>query len=140
MEKITLFFLVLRQKINPKIAIAVFVENAGFGATYAAPIASLMVEKYLNDTIAKKRKAIEERMFKAKLIKDMEVGIPKTPEQLRQDSLAKVKAKNDRIKFVEDSIKTAKQKSKDQKEKAETVILLPLIEKKKRFFRNDSAK
>jgi hypothetical protein len=48
----------------------------------------------------------------------MEVGIPKTPEQLRQDSLAKVKAKNDRIKFVEDSIKTAKQKSKDQKEKA----------------------
>jgi hypothetical protein len=31
-------------------------------------------------------------MFKAKLIKDMEVGIPKTPEQLRQDSLAKVKA------------------------------------------------
>jgi penicillin-binding protein 2 len=105
-------------KDNPKIAIAVFVENAGFGATYAAPIASLMVEKYLNDTIAKKRIPLQERMFKAKLIKDMEVGIPKTPEQLRQDSLAKVKAKNDRIKFVEDSIKTAKQKSKDQKEKA----------------------
>jgi penicillin-binding protein 2 len=105
-------------KDNPKIAIAVFVENAGFGATYAAPIASLMVEKYLNDTIAKKRIPLQERMFKAKLIKDMEVGIPKTPEQLRQDSLAKVKAKNDRMKFVEDSIKTAKQKSKDQKEKA----------------------
>ena len=105
-------------KDNPKIAIAVFVENAGFGATYAAPIASLMVEKYLNDTIAKKRIPLQERMFKAKLIKDMEVGIPKTPEQLRQDSMAKVKAKNDRIKFVEDSIKTAKQKSKDQKEKA----------------------
>jgi penicillin-binding protein 2 len=34
-------------KENPKIAIAVFVENAGFGATYAAPIASLMVEKYI---------------------------------------------------------------------------------------------
>ena len=32
---------------NPKIAIAVFIENAGFGGTWAAPIASLMIEKYL---------------------------------------------------------------------------------------------
>jgi penicillin-binding protein 2 len=39
-------------RVNPKIAIAVVVENAGFGATYAAPIASLMIEKYLRDTIA----------------------------------------------------------------------------------------
>src|ERR1700752_4653015 len=38
-------------KDKPKIAIAVIVENGGFGADYAAPIASLMVEKYLNDTI-----------------------------------------------------------------------------------------
>lgn len=37
---------------NPKIAIAVFVENAGFGGTWAAPIASLMMEKYLTGTIA----------------------------------------------------------------------------------------
>lgn len=32
---------------NPKIAIAVVVENAGFGATFAAPVASLMMEQYL---------------------------------------------------------------------------------------------
>ncbi len=37
---------------HPKIAVAVVVENAGFGATYAAPIASLMVEQYLKDSIA----------------------------------------------------------------------------------------
>ncbi|MCM1034276.1 MAG: penicillin-binding protein 2 [Paludibacter sp.] len=36
---------------NPAIAIAVVVENAGFGATWAAPIASLLAEKYLTDTI-----------------------------------------------------------------------------------------
>ena len=36
---------------NPKIAIAVYVENGGWGATWAVPIASLMIEKYLNDTI-----------------------------------------------------------------------------------------
>ena len=37
---------------NPKIAISVYVENAGFGGTWAAPIASLMMEKYLTDSIA----------------------------------------------------------------------------------------
>ena len=38
---------------NPKIAISVIVENGGFGATWAAPIASLMMEKYLTDTITR---------------------------------------------------------------------------------------
>ncbi|MCD0488264.1 penicillin-binding protein 2 [Pedobacter sp. MC2016-14] len=37
---------------NPKIAIAVVVENAGFGSTYAAPISSYMVEKYLTGKIS----------------------------------------------------------------------------------------
>src|SRR4029078_3057970 len=41
---------------NPKIAISVVVENAGWGAAYATPIASLMIEKYLNDTISAPRK------------------------------------------------------------------------------------
>jgi penicillin-binding protein 2 len=46
-------FIAFAPKDNPKIAIAVFVENAGFGGTWAAPIASLMIEKYLNDTISR---------------------------------------------------------------------------------------
>jgi len=44
---------------NPKIAIAVYVENAGWGAAHAAPIASLMIEKYINDQIAPSREWIE---------------------------------------------------------------------------------
>ena len=39
---------------SPKIAVAVVVENAGFGATWAAPIASLMIEQYLTGTITRK--------------------------------------------------------------------------------------
>lgn len=39
---------------NPKIAIAVVVENAGFGATFAAPVASLMMEQYLLKKIDRK--------------------------------------------------------------------------------------
>ncbi len=38
---------------DPQIAIAVVVENAGFGATWAAPVASLMIEEYLTDTITR---------------------------------------------------------------------------------------
>lgn len=49
-------FIAFAPRDNPKIAIAVIVENAGFGSTYAAPIASLIMEKYLNDTISVKRK------------------------------------------------------------------------------------
>ena len=51
---------------NPKIAIAAYVENGGFGATYAAPIASLMVEQYLKGTV--KRTALEERIKNANLM------------------------------------------------------------------------
>jgi penicillin-binding protein 2 len=51
---------------NPKIAIAAYVENGGFGATYAAPMASLMVEKYLNREV--KREDLERRMKEANLM------------------------------------------------------------------------
>ncbi len=48
---------------NPKIAVAVYVENAGFGATYGVPIGSLIMEKYLTGNISPGRKGIEERML-----------------------------------------------------------------------------
>ena len=44
-------FIAFAPKDDPKIAIAVYVENAGFGATYAAPVASLMIEKYLTGKV-----------------------------------------------------------------------------------------
>ncbi len=60
-------FFAFAPKDNPKIAIAVVIENAGFGATWAAPIASLMIEEYLtkkHDT----RIELVERLVKADLI------------------------------------------------------------------------
>ena len=47
-------FIAFAPKDNPKIAIAVYVENGGWGSTWAAPIASLMIEKYLKKTITNK--------------------------------------------------------------------------------------
>lgn len=53
---------------NPKIAVAVYVENAGFGATYGVPIGSLVMEKYLKGSIAPERKYLEERMLTSNTI------------------------------------------------------------------------
>jgi penicillin-binding protein 2 len=45
-------FLAFAPMNNPKISIVVFIENAGFGGTWAAPIAGLMIEKYLKGTVS----------------------------------------------------------------------------------------
>ncbi|QKG53298.1 penicillin-binding transpeptidase domain-containing protein [Hymenobacter sp. BRD67] len=45
---------------DPKIAIAVFIENAGFGGTFAAPAAGLMMERYLRGKVAPNRKRWED--------------------------------------------------------------------------------
>lgn len=59
-------FVCFAPKENPKIALAVYVENAGFGGTWAAPIASLMIEKFINDSIADPAK--EQRIFDANFL------------------------------------------------------------------------
>ncbi|MFI5133323.1 MAG: penicillin-binding protein 2 [Chitinophagales bacterium] len=80
------FFAAFAPRKNPKIAIMVMCENAGFGATWAAPIASLMIEKYLKDTIAADRKALEQQMIKANLIPARMLR-----EMKRKDSLQQMK-------------------------------------------------
>ncbi len=61
-------FVAFAPRENPKIAIIVYVENGVWGSRYGAPIAGLMIEKYLNGEIAENKKWIEQRMFDADLI------------------------------------------------------------------------
>ena len=61
-------FFAFAPKDNPQIAIAVYVENATWGGTYAAPIASLMIEKYLKGAIDPSRQWLEDRMLNANLL------------------------------------------------------------------------
>ncbi len=61
-------FMAFAPKDDPKIAICVVVENSGFGATWAAPIASLMMEKYLKGYIAARRLPMEEKMLNSNLL------------------------------------------------------------------------
>ncbi len=77
-------FVAFAPRENPKIAIAVMVENSGFGATWAAPVASLMMEKYLTDSIS--RPELYERMIKGNLLPTKKDSLfkktdnPKVPE------------------------------------------------------------
>ena len=52
---------------NPKIAVAVYVENGGFGAVYGVPIGALLMEKYLTGTLSEaseqKEKDIQQRVI-----------------------------------------------------------------------------
>lgn len=59
-------FYAFAPKDNPQIALAVYVENAGFGGDIAAPIASFVIEKYLNGEV--KRKLQEENIININLI------------------------------------------------------------------------
>lgn len=60
-------FFAFAPRENPKIAIAVYVENAGWGGEVAAPIASLMIEHYLRDSVS--RKELETAMIEKNLIR-----------------------------------------------------------------------
>lgn len=74
---------------DPKIAVAVVVENAGYGATWAAPIGSFMMEKYLNDTISAARMPEVERIANADLIPDAIKRWYKVQDSIKIAKLAK---------------------------------------------------
>ena len=61
-------FIAFAPRDNPKIAIAVYVENGKWGNLYAAPIASLIIEKYINGDIQPSRKYLEKQMLDANLL------------------------------------------------------------------------
>jgi penicillin-binding protein 2 len=68
-------FVAFSPKDNPKIAIAVYIEQGVWGARYAAPIASLIIEKYLRNKISPKRQYLEDNMLNSDLISTMKLEV-----------------------------------------------------------------
>ncbi|MGL6022712.1 MAG: peptidoglycan D,D-transpeptidase FtsI family protein [Chitinophagaceae bacterium] len=66
--KNTGIFVGFAPKENPKIAFAIVVENSGFGATYAVPMASLIVEKYLKRKLSEKNQKLLKELSKENTI------------------------------------------------------------------------
>jgi penicillin-binding protein 2 len=95
-------FVAFAPKDNPKIAIAIMIENGGYGATIAGPIASLMIEKYLRGKIT--RTDLEKR----------------TLERSLQDRYAKLGGLSEVVK--------QEMRRKDSILKKKTAILLPKID------------
>lgn len=77
---------------NPKIAVAVIVENAGFGATWAGPMASLIMEKYLKDTLPEVRLKEVERIENTEIILPIVKLKRKRIDSLKKARLTKLQA------------------------------------------------
>ncbi|MDG2492187.1 MAG: penicillin-binding protein 2 [Flavobacteriaceae bacterium] len=75
-------FIAFAPKDDPKIAIAVFIENGYWGGRWAAPIASLMIEKYINKEI--KRTWLEQRMINGSLASEYEKPISGKPFKINE--------------------------------------------------------
>lgn len=86
------WFVCFAPRENPKIAVAVVVENAGFGSTWAGPIASLIVERYLKDSLS------QERWKEVERIESKEILLPiiKTKRNIL-DSLRKERLKKSQL-------------------------------------------
>jgi penicillin-binding protein 2 len=99
-------FVAFAPKDNPKIAIAILVENGGFGSTIAGPIASLMIEKYLRGKISRTdlEKRTLERSLQDRYAKLGGLSEVVKKEMRRKDSIAKSKIVVPKVK-----IDTAKQ-------------------------------
>lgn len=106
-------FVCFAPKNDPKIAIAVVVQNSGYGATWAGPIASLMMEKYLKDSIAgPARIALQEKMYKANTVKSYIRVI---------DSLQRQKD------LLRDMLRTADKRTKDSVKRVRDTFLVKQI-------------
>jgi penicillin-binding protein 2 len=90
-------FVAFAPRDNPRIAIAVVVENAGQGATWAAPIASFIVEKYLRDSITRRPSGIEPDYYmNANLLPELVAKVP--VKKTNADSIKKLKVDSGRKK------------------------------------------
>ena len=89
------WFVCFAPRENPKIAVAVIVENAGFGATWAGPMAGLIMEKYLRDTLS------VERWKEVERIENQEIILPIVKaKRNRLDSLKRERLRKQQIRVL----------------------------------------
>ncbi len=102
-------FIAFAPKVNPKIAIAVYVENAGFGGVWAAPVAALVIEKYLKGETSKRLEWTRNYVINKRFIIEPqpEVAPRDSTEQPKETPAAPKKQKQDtvRIALREEQIK-----------------------------------
>lgn len=97
---------------NPKIAVAVYVENGGFGASFGVPIGALMMEQYINGKLSEasegKATAMQQRHIAYGFKRTMSRA-----DSLRLDSIKRINQVKDSIKRVEDAKRKESLKDED---------------------------
>jgi penicillin-binding protein 2 len=127
-------FVCFAPRENPKIALAVVVENAGHGSAWAAPIASLLVEKYLNDTLRAERVKEVERISNTNLMPKFLVRV-----QFMEDSARAAKRalqthdSTNLMKYIVPSSRAALLDTLKRYNKKTTEIKSPMIKPKNNF-------
>jgi len=125
-------FVAFAPRDNPKIAIAVVVENSGQGGTWAAPIASFIVEQYLKGSISKRPSGINpEYYINSNLLPEIVVK-PADKAKIKADSLKKITADSLK-KRKADSVKQASLKSAQNNaaKKGQGNVLTAMLPKRK---------
>jgi penicillin-binding protein 2 len=84
------WFVCFAPRENPTIAVAVIVENAGFGATWAGPMAALVMEKYLRDTLSAARWKEVERIESTEIILPIVKAKRNRLDSLRKEKMRKL--------------------------------------------------
>jgi penicillin-binding protein 2 len=108
-------FVAFAPRDNPKIAIAVIVENGGYGSSWAAPIASYLVETYLRGKITKPKGEVE-YIMNANLLPPPPGWKPPVKKLTHKDSLRRDSLKKDSVKKLKrDTIKPVELKSASRK-------------------------
>ena len=100
---------------NPKIAIAVYVENGGFGASFGVPIGALMMEQYINGKLTKGSEARAEAMQH----RHIEYGFKKKlthADSIRLDSIRQINEKLDAEKRAQAQKEQEMRNGGDQKD------------------------
>ena len=99
---------------TPKIAIAVYVENGGFGAVFGVPIGSLMIEQYINGKLtesdARKANEIQKRHISYPFKRSLSIA-----DSLRLDSIKRVNHIKDSLKL--EAHKQRQTRAQEQKER-----------------------
>jgi len=121
-------FVCFAPKENPKIALAVTVENAGFGATWAGPIARILMEKFLNDTIQETSKAEVERISHADLMPKYYVRKQKIADSLRAIEWFKMTKDSSYLKkYAYENINKNNSENKNKRNHTQDIKLMALL-------------
>jgi len=125
-------FVAFAPRDNPKIAIAVIVENGGYGSSWAAPIASYLIETYLRGTITKPKAQVQ-YIMNANLLPPPPGWKPPVKKLSHKDSLRRDSLKKDSIKKLKrDTVKPVELKSASGKKNDSAHKILAYLQPKRK--------